>query len=60
MPVQHMSRSLLNTLSWRSRGGIARVLEHCSGSVHTCMYVCMHDYVAVSTRILTPPTTGTD
>ena len=25
-----------------------------------CMYVCMYDYIAVSTRTLTPPTTGTD
>ena len=23
------------------------------------MYVCMYDYIAVSTRTLTPPTTGT-
>ena len=23
-------------------------------------YVCVHDYTAVSTRTLTPPTTGTD
>ena len=24
-----------------------------------CMYVCMYDYIAVSTRTLAPPTTGT-
>ena len=24
------------------------------------LYVCMYNYIAVSTRTLTPPTTGTD
>ena len=28
--------------------------------LYACMYVCMYDYIAVSTRTLTPPTTGTD
>ena len=32
-----------------------------SGTLDTyvCMYVCMYDYAAVSTRTLTPPATGT-
>ena len=31
----------------------------CTRVVHPfCMYVCMYDYIAVSTRTLTPPTTG--
>ena len=28
--------------------------------MYVCMYVCMYDYIAMSTRTLTPPTTGTD
>ena len=28
--------------------------------MYVCMYVCMYDYIAVSTRTLTPPTTGAD
>ena len=31
-----------------------------SPRVGVCMYVCMYDYKVVSTRTLTPPTTGTD
>ena len=27
---------------------------------NVCMYVCMYDYIVVSTRTLTPPTSGTD
>ena len=30
------------------------------GRLYGCMYVCMYDYMAVSTRTLTPPTTGTE
>ena len=43
-------------------GGFAAPLRPAAGrrSQATCMYVCMYDYIAVSTRTLTPPTTGTD
>ena len=30
------------------------------GEMHVVYDVCMYDYIAVSTRTLTPPTTGTD
>ena len=28
--------------------------------IKVCMHVCMYDYIAVSTRTFTPPTTGTE
>ena len=55
--------------SWKEgRRGGAGERTHARGSIlegntalpHSCMYVCMYDYIAVSTRTLTPPTTGTD
>ena len=49
----------MNTLSGKEGaacggGGMCKVKK-----CHVNMYVCMYDYIAVSTRTLTPPTTGT-
>ena len=58
--LSHRLESLRNdTGSMFRLVSVLRALDLQSGVV-VCMYVCMYDYMAVSSRTLTPPTTGTD
>ena len=44
----------------RIGGEVSKSCRPCQRRGSLFVHVCMHDYIAISTRTLTPPTTGTD